>query len=99
MIQEFADALLPTPFNGCKGESLVALRPSGFKVIMGSDLSTPISMPPTTCPGYKCANSFISIITPFAHVTCDPGVSCLLLEEHLFTSMVCKGCLILLTRR
>ncbi|CAK0786243.1 hypothetical protein CVIRNUC_009456 [Coccomyxa viridis] len=29
--QEFVDALQPTPFSGCKGESLVAANPSGFK--------------------------------------------------------------------
>lgn len=66
MIQEFADALQPTPFNGCKGESLVASHPSGFKVIVGSDLLTPISMPLKACPRYKHSNTLVSLTTHFA---------------------------------
>ncbi len=30
--QEFEAALQPTPFSGCKGESLVASNPSGLQV-------------------------------------------------------------------
>ena len=32
MVQDFVDALWPTPFDGCKGESLVTSEPSGFQV-------------------------------------------------------------------
>ena len=32
--QEFVDALQPTPFDGCKGESLVLSQPSGFQVLI-----------------------------------------------------------------